>query len=114
MNIHLLIIEDDDSLNQMLAMHFEDKGYKVSRALDCATGRKILEQSAADLIFLDQPFVFGLDSQLVGTQRRCKVGDLIEVGGQPLPAVFDCRIKLLPPIPMDVLGVKLADLGKSK
>ena len=36
MQKRLLIIEDDSSLNQMLALHFEDQGFEVTGVLDCA------------------------------------------------------------------------------
>lgn len=54
MSKKLLIIEDDYSLNQMLQMHFEERGFLVSSAQSCSEGWKLLRQSAQDLILLDQ------------------------------------------------------------
>ncbi len=54
MTTQLLIIEDDESLNQMLQLHFEDQGYQVVGVDNCAKGLERLRKTAFDLILLDQ------------------------------------------------------------
>lgn len=54
MDTELLIIEDDTSLAQMIGMHFEDQGYRVSLAGNCAAGLEHCRNAAFDLVLLDQ------------------------------------------------------------
>ncbi|MES9961594.1 MAG: sigma-54 dependent transcriptional regulator [Sedimenticola sp.] len=54
MSDRLLIIEDDTGLNQMLQFHFEDLGFDVTGAASCSEGLRLLEESAYDLLLLDQ------------------------------------------------------------
>ncbi len=74
MRTELLIIEDDTSLGQMLGMHFEDQGYRVSIADHCAQGLTLCKTKAFDLILLDQrlPDGFGIDllEQILELQPR--------------------------------------------
>ncbi|MEA3410427.1 MAG: sigma-54 dependent transcriptional regulator [Pseudomonadota bacterium] len=60
---HILIIDDDVSLNQMLTLHFEDQGHEVSSALDCAQALERLAEHEPDIVLLDQqlPDGNGLD-----------------------------------------------------
>ena len=69
MTTRLLIIEDDESLNQMLAFHFEDQGYDVAGANTCGEGMDQLKQSAFDLILLDQQLPDGTGLELLKTIR---------------------------------------------
>jgi DNA-binding NtrC family response regulator len=50
----ILIIEDDASLQQMLALHFEDQGARVMTADRCAAGMALAQTESVDLILLDQ------------------------------------------------------------
>ena len=50
----LLIIEDDPALNQMLSLHFEDQGFGVFSAEQCAAGLQIAGSERVDVILLDQ------------------------------------------------------------
>ncbi|WP_428610081.1 sigma-54-dependent transcriptional regulator [Sedimenticola sp.] len=54
MTTRLLIIEDDDALNQMLQLHFEEQGFQVEGTHHCATGLDKIRASAYDLLLLDQ------------------------------------------------------------
>ncbi|TVT59875.1 MAG: sigma-54-dependent Fis family transcriptional regulator [Sedimenticola thiotaurini] len=54
MTNRLLIIEDDDSLNQMLQLHFEEQGFLVEGVNRCDQGLEKLKQSAYNLLLLDQ------------------------------------------------------------
>ncbi|MCG6870174.1 MAG: sigma-54 dependent transcriptional regulator [Gammaproteobacteria bacterium] len=60
---HILIIDDDVSLNKMLILHFEDQGHEVSSALDCAQALDKLAEHEPDIVLLDQqlPDGTGLD-----------------------------------------------------
>ena len=54
MTTRLLIIEDDDSLNQILQLHFEEQGFLVEGVNRCDHGLEKLKQAAYDLLLLDQ------------------------------------------------------------
>jgi two-component system response regulator AtoC len=64
-NTRLLIIEDDRQLSQMLAWHFEDKGYDVRQAPDCTRGLAQLRSAAVDLVLLDQQLPDGTGIDLL-------------------------------------------------
>ena len=61
----LLIIEDDQSLNQMLALHFEDQGAEVVTAARCDSGMAMAAGSGFDLVLLDQQLPDGEGVDLV-------------------------------------------------
>ena len=54
MTTRVLIIEDDPALNQMLAMHFEDREWEVFSATRCEAGLALATAQAVELILLDQ------------------------------------------------------------
>ncbi len=69
MTTRLLIIDDDASLNQMLAFHFEDQDYGVSSALTCREGLDHVRAEATDLVLLDQRLPDGTGLELLKTLR---------------------------------------------
>lgn len=50
---HILIVDDDQRIRQMLARYFEEEGYRVSVAGDGQEMRDRLRTSPADIILLD-------------------------------------------------------------
>jgi len=54
MSTRLLIIEDDESLNQMLQLHFEELGFQVDGTDHCDEALRRIRASAYDLTMLDQ------------------------------------------------------------
>lgn len=54
MSKRLLIIEDDNALQQMLALHFEDEGFDIDTADNCTDGAALAQASGFDLVLLDQ------------------------------------------------------------
>ncbi len=79
MTRQLLIIEDDDSLSQMLAMHFEDQGFEVNRAASVSAGLTQARGSQCDMVLLDQQLPDGRGSELISA--------LLEIDPQ-LPVVM--------------------------
>ncbi len=63
MSKRLLIIEDDNALQQMLALHFEDQGFSVDTADNCGAGESLAADASYDLVMLDQqlPDGHGID-----------------------------------------------------
>jgi len=66
MTHRLLIIEDDPALSEMLAMHFEDLDFAVTRAERGQIGLEQLRRGRFDLLLLDQQLPDGLGSELIG------------------------------------------------
>ncbi len=65
MTDHLLIIEDDPALGEMLALHFEEQGATVDIADHCASARQHVAAHRYDLILLDQQLPDGLGIELL-------------------------------------------------
>ena len=67
MNAHLLIVEDDPALNQMLVLHFEDEGFEVEGVMTCADALERVTENAFDLLLLDQQLPDGTGLELLDT-----------------------------------------------
>ncbi len=70
MTARVLIVDDDISLNQMLAMHFEDQGYVVSSASNLREALEQLRGSPPDLILLDYQLPDGTGLDVLETCRE--------------------------------------------
>ncbi|MCP3869703.1 MAG: sigma-54-dependent Fis family transcriptional regulator [Gammaproteobacteria bacterium] len=77
MDHKLLIIEDDESLNQMLQFHFEDAGNQVEGVTSCREGLSFLSKSAFDLILLDQQLPDGTGLELLKQIRTEEPGQAV-------------------------------------
>lgn len=53
MNQHLLFIDDDDALHDLLGQYLSQAGYAVSHALNGLTGIEQLSAASVDLVLLD-------------------------------------------------------------
>jgi len=78
----LLIIEDDSSLNQLLTLHFEDRGFIVSGAGSCRQATEIIStQQGFDLALLDQQLPDGMGIDFLET-CLAQIPDVIMMTGQ--------------------------------
>ena len=50
---HLLIVDDDREIRNLLAEQMRDAGYRVTTAADGVEMRKVLDKGPADLIVMD-------------------------------------------------------------
>src|SRR4051812_29625528 len=50
---HILVVDDDSRIRQMLVRYFEQEGYRISAAADGAAMREELQAGTVDLILLD-------------------------------------------------------------
>lgn len=50
---HILVVDDDPRIRQMLSRYFEDEGYRVTAVADGAAMRDALRSAAFDIILLD-------------------------------------------------------------
>jgi two-component system, OmpR family, response regulator len=53
MTEHILVVDDDSRIRQMLSRYFEGEGYRVSLAGDGQEMRECLEKQPIDIILLD-------------------------------------------------------------
>jgi len=62
-NIHILIVEDEQRLAEILKKQLEDSGYNAEVAYDGYVGKKLVEKNAYNLIILDinLPLMNGYD-----------------------------------------------------
>ena len=50
---HILIVEDEKDVNQLLATTLREKGYQITSAYDGIEGMNLLRQENFDLLLLD-------------------------------------------------------------
>lgn len=50
---HILVVDDDSRIRQMLSRYFEEEGYRVSLAGDGQEMRECLDKQPVDVILLD-------------------------------------------------------------
>jgi two-component system, OmpR family, copper resistance phosphate regulon response regulator CusR len=61
--IHILIVEDEQRLAEILKKQFEDSGFSIEIAYDGYVGKQLVEKNAYDLVILDinLPLINGYD-----------------------------------------------------
>jgi DNA-binding response OmpR family regulator len=67
---HILVVDDDARIRQMLLRYFEDEGYRVSAVANGAAARDCLDKSAIDIILLDLSLAGGEDGLALARQIR--------------------------------------------
>lgn len=50
---HILVIDDDSRIRDLLARYLQDNGYRVTAAIDAATARATMAGLSFDLLILD-------------------------------------------------------------
>ena len=69
---HILVVDDDIRIRQMLIRYFEDEGYRVSAAADGAAMRDCLQKSPIDIILLDLVLPGGEDGLSLAREVRSR------------------------------------------
>jgi DNA-binding response OmpR family regulator len=67
---HILVVDDDARIRQMLLRYFEDEGYRVSVAADGTAMRGCLRKEAIDIILLDLVMPGGDDGLMLAREVR--------------------------------------------
>jgi two-component system phosphate regulon response regulator OmpR len=67
---HILVVDDDQRICQMLTRYFEDEGYHVTTASDGAETRLRLKQDSFDIILLDLMLQHGEDGLVLAREIR--------------------------------------------
>lgn len=71
-NEHILVVDDDIRIRQMLIRYFEDEGYRVTAAADGAAMRDSLQKNAIDIILLDLVLPGGEDGLSLAREVRSR------------------------------------------
>ncbi|MFB2604772.1 response regulator, partial [Rhizobium phaseoli] len=69
---HLLVVDDDPRIRQMLTRYFEDEGYTVSSAADGTEMRVRLRQQNFDAVLLDLVLPGGTDGLDLAREIRAQ------------------------------------------
>jgi two-component system, OmpR family, phosphate regulon response regulator OmpR len=73
---HILVVDDDSRIRDLLARYLQDNGFRVSTAVDAATARATMRSLAFDLLILDvmMPLESGLDfARSLRTESRVPI-----------------------------------------
>jgi len=69
---HILVIDDDARIRQMLISYFEDEGYRVSAVSDGRGMRETLQRSPIDIVLLDLVLPGGEDGLMLAREIRSR------------------------------------------
>lgn len=69
---HILVVDDDARIRQMLLRYFEDEGFRVSTAADGDAMRDCLKKDGVDIILLDLILPGGDDGLVLARDIRSK------------------------------------------
>lgn len=73
MKAHILLVEDDSALAQILTMHFEDAGHAVYHADSLAAAHTLIAEKQPDLLILDQGLPDGKGYDLLCSLEQSEV-----------------------------------------
>lgn len=71
-NEHILVVDDDVRIRQMLIRYFEEEGYRVTAAADGAAMRDCLQRATIDIILLDLVLPGGEDGLMLAREVRAR------------------------------------------
>ncbi len=69
---HILVVDDDIRIRQMLIRYFEDEGYRVTAVADGAGLRDCLQRMPIDIILLDLVLPGGEDGLMLAREVRAR------------------------------------------
>ncbi len=68
--MNILIVDDDTALVSMLALHFEECGFSVSKSHNCRDTRALILERKFDLALVDYQLPDGTGLELLSTLRK--------------------------------------------
>ena len=80
--IHILIIEDDFSIIEILRLYLEKEGYMVHYSLNAADGLQMIKKEAPDIVLLDLNLPDKSGFELAKEYRMLSDGILIIITGE--------------------------------
>lgn len=69
---HILVVDDDPRIRQMLTRYFEEEGYRVTAVADGRGMRDALQRHAIDIVLLDLVLAGGEDGLLLARDIRTR------------------------------------------
>lgn len=69
---HILAVDDDPRIRQMLTRYFEEEGYRISAVADGRGMRDALQRHAIDIVLLDLVLAGGEDGLMLAREVRTK------------------------------------------
>lgn len=69
---HILVVDDDPRIRQMLVRYFEHEGYRVSAVADGPAMREAVQRSPIDIILLDLVLPGGEDGLMLAREIRSR------------------------------------------
>src|ERR1700741_4040525 len=73
---HILVVDDDSRIRDLLARYLQDNGFRVTTAIDAASARACMRSLSFDLLILDvmMPQGSGLDfARTMGSSSRVPI-----------------------------------------
>lgn len=70
MNQHILVVDDEAPIRELLASYFEKQGYQVSTAATAAEALRLTEGAGFDLIILDVVLTDADGLEVLGTLKQ--------------------------------------------
>src|SRR5258707_13146788 len=71
-NEHILVVDDDARIRQMLLRYFEEEGYRVTTVADGEAMRECLQRNSIDIILLDLVLPGGDDGLVLAREIRSR------------------------------------------
>jgi DNA-binding response OmpR family regulator len=116
---HILLVEDDEMLRELIRRNLSVRHHMVSMAVDAGSALEHLRAHTFDLIILDinLPDLSGWDVLRIASREGCLPAQQIETVGEKLPVVVVSAVRVSPrrlsefrplaylpkPFPMDAL-----------
>src|SRR4029078_11640878 len=88
---HILLLEDDQSIVEMLSSLLEEEGYYVSSTPRAAAALEILERITVDLLVADIVLPDGTASSAIDEARRRNVSCILMTGSWPHMAQLEAN-----------------------
>src|SRR5689334_9829628 len=91
---HILLLEDDRSIVDLLSTLLEDDGYSVSSIARVADATQILQKTKVDLLIADIVLYDGTAFAAIGEAKRRNIAYLLMTGSWPHMAQLDTNREL--------------------
>jgi two-component system, OmpR family, phosphate regulon response regulator OmpR len=89
--LHILIVENDSDVREVLRLLLKDLGYRVSVAANAAAARPVLDRLCVDLLVTDQVMSGETGRELADYARTLGIPALLMSGHNEIRDEFDRR-----------------------
>ena len=88
---HVLLLEDDQSIVEVLSTLLEDEGYFVTSTAMVAAAKEIIERTTVDLLIADIVLPDGTAFAAIDEARRRNISSLLMTGSWPHMAELEAN-----------------------